>query len=41
MFVTRQIWEVFNLGKIGENPPKLIPHAKLASKNVSASSYDI
>ena len=41
MFVTRQIWEFFNLEKIWENPAKLIPHAKLSFKNVSPSCYDI
>ena len=41
MFVTRQIWEFFNLEKIWENPDKLIPHAKLSFKNVSPSCYDI
>ena len=41
MFVKRLIWEFCNLGKIEENPPKLIPHAKLAFKNVSASCNDI
>ena len=33
MFVTRQIQEFCNLGKIWENLPELIPHAKLAIKN--------
>ena len=41
MCVTGQIWEFFNLGKIGENSPKLMPHAKLAFNYVSASYYDI
>ena len=41
MCVTRQICKFFNLGKQGENPHKLMPHAKLAFNYVSASYYDI
>ena len=38
MFDTMQIGKFINLGKKGENAPKLMPNSKVTIQNVSPSS---